>query len=271
MRYFKLTVLLAALLSGTVAMAQEVDIAEYTIVIEQRMTQYAKEMSALMQMTRTASEASLADLERDMNSLDAKWNMYCEAQQVYIAEDERLMDLSTYYQQIKSKTANAIEEKKTEIDAKKKVDHAEELFRDNEELFESLAKEAEGYSMSDKFATQLEKTKNKGELAFSEIEQAYTEAAEAAKGIESLEARAKALEDKYINLKTLSEKIQAAEFKPFIERAKEYLLGIAVVALIIMVISMIQSKMVAVKQMKENMKKIKEQYIKEGKDDIPSI
>lgn len=251
--------------------AQEVDLTEYTIAIEQRMTLYAKEMSSLMQMTRTASEASLDDLERDMNSLDAKWDMYCEAQQVYIADDEQLMELSSYYQQIKEKTAIAISEKKAEINAKNMVNAAEALFKSSEAEFESLSREAEKYSMSDKFANQLEKTKNKGELAFADVEKAYAEAAEASKGIQPLEVRMKALEDKYINIKTMAEKIQSAEYKPFIERAKEYLLGIAVVALIIMVISMIQSKMVAVKQMKENMKKIKEQYIKDGKDDIPSI
>jgi hypothetical protein len=78
------------------------------------------------------------------------------------------------------------------------------------------------------------------------------------------------LEERYIELKALSDSIQAAEYKPFIERIKDYLLSFAAVAIILMFVNMVQAKIQAYKQLKKST----EDYIKAvrgGDDEIPSI
>ena len=74
----------------------------------------------------------------------------------------------------------------------------------------------------------------------------------------------------YIELKNLSEQIQAAEYKPLFERIKDYLFGLAAVAIVLMFINMIQAKIKAYKQVKETAKKM-EKYRQQTDNEYPSI
>ena len=68
----------------------------------------------------------------------------------------------------------------------------------------------------------------------------------------------------------LSEKIQALEYKPLLERIKDYLYSLAAVAMILLFLNMVQAKIKALKQARENAKKLREMMNNE-ESDYPTI
>ena len=85
-----------------------------------------------------------------------------------------------------------------------------------------------------------------------------------------LQFKMKRIDDHFVQLKNRSEQIQACEYKPLFERIKEYLFGLAAVALILMFANMIQSKIQMAKQAKEALKKQQEMMNMQN-NDYPSI
>ena len=73
-----------------------------------------------------------------------------------------------------------------------------------------------------------------------------------------------------IEIKEFSEKIKAAEYKPFLQRIKDYLYSFAAVAMLLMFANMVQSKIQAIKQMRKSAKEYKE-LLKKNEEEIPSI
>lgn len=78
------------------------------------------------------------------------------------------------------------------------------------------------------------------------------------------------IEQHYIDLKNTSDKIQALEYKPWFQRIKDYLFGLAAVSMILLFVNALQSKIQMLKQTRENAKKLKQMQNKE-EDDYPSI
>ena len=85
-----------------------------------------------------------------------------------------------------------------------------------------------------------------------------------------LHQRMAEIEQRYIALKANSEKIQSAEYKPLIQRAKDYLLGLAAVAILLMFINMLSSKVQSFMKARESMKKMKE-MMNDGNNFYPTI
>ena len=78
------------------------------------------------------------------------------------------------------------------------------------------------------------------------------------------------LEEEYIEIKGLSEKIQTAEYKPFLTRIKDYLYSFAAVAMLLMFANMVQAKIQAFQQMRKSAKEYQE-LLKKNEEEIPSI
>ena len=74
---------------------------------------------------------------------------------------------------------------------------------------------------------------------------------------------------KYVELKSVSGKIQEMAYKPFIQRIKDYLIGLAAVAILFMFINLFYSKLKMLKQGFDQAKKLKEMV--NGQKDYPTI
>ena len=83
--------------------------------------------------------------------------------------------------------------------------------------------------------------------------------------------RVEALEDAYAVIKNKSETIQAMEYQPLFKRIKDYLLGLAAVAVVLMFVNMMRARIKAAREMRANMKKYKDSLNLGGKDDYPTI
>ena len=75
----------------------------------------------------------------------------------------------------------------------------------------------------------------------------------------------KVLEEQFVVMKSVSEKVQALEYKPLFQRVKDYIMGLAAVSIILLFISMMISKYKAYKSKLDNLKKMNEMMNKQGK------
>lgn len=243
----------------------------YTLTVQTRLSQFNSDMMELCSHVATASSAGIIDLKRNFNSLDVRWNTYCNAQQGYIADKETLLAIVAQYQQTRQMVLDSIDHCSLRLNAETVFNDALTFMNSKLPEYDALIRKCGKLSLSEKTAPQLERLQTSEQLTFSDITAKYQSAKEAVTLNPSLKSKEQQLDNLYLDLSAKSGQVQEAKYKPFIERIKDYLLGFAAVAILLMFVSMIQNKIVATKQMKESLKKLKEQYIKEGQDDIPSI
>lgn len=197
-------------------------------------------------------------LNNSFQSLDFRWNAFVQSEQVEIAESEELMDLMTKVQQLKQAVGDSIAAQQNKCDAVADFIEAERYLASQDTIYKELYKKARNLSLVKQLAPQLEKVKNEEKSAFEKIETSYGKSREAAQLIPQLNTRADCLEERYLALKSISGKIQAMEYKPLIERAKDYLMGLACVSVILIFFNMIVTKIKAAKKAREMLKKQKE-------------
>jgi large-conductance mechanosensitive channel len=118
-------------------------------------------------------------------------------------------------------------------------------------------------------AAKLEKTKAEEQALTADVEKYYSQAKEAAETFPGLELRMKAMDNKVFELQTVSAKIQEMAYKPFIQRVKDYLMGLACVAILLMGLNLLKSKLKMVKQARDQAKKMKEMM--NGQHNYPTI
>ena len=138
------------------------------------------------------------------------------------------------------------------------------------EPYQKLYDEAVQFSLLKQTASQLEKLKAKEELTFGDVSAKYEESRTISEEFPALKKRMENIEEQYIQIKGFSEKIKAAEYKPFLTRIKDYLYSLAAVAMLLMFANMVQAKIQAFKQMRKSAKEYQE-LLKKNEEDIPSI
>lgn len=89
-------------------------------------------------------------------------------------------------------------------------------------------------------------------MLFAEVQNHYDIAKSLSEEFSNFLPRFQPIEEKYIELKNISEKIQALEYKPWLQRIKDYLYSLAAVAMILLFLNMLQAKLKALKQAREN-------------------
>lgn len=211
----------------------------------------------------------LNEANKRLNSLDIKWNAFFQSKQNEIAENEQVLDMVSSYQQLRQATTDTIGIRKQRMEASENFAKADKFIASKKKEYQELYETAVQLSLVQKLADQLEALKGKEQLLSAEVDKNYEQAKEAANLQKGLKHKMEKLENNYIELKNYSEKIQAAEYKPFFERIKEYLFGLAAVTIILMFVNMLQAKIKMIKQARENAKKFKE--MNQGQDDYPTI
>ena len=204
-----------------------------------------------------------------VNSFTSRWNAYSQAQQVYITENDSLLNKMAEIQQMQQMVADTLASRKAQFDQLSAFAKAESVIWGQDKIYQRLYKEATQYSMAPQLASKLEKVKAEEQAKFADISKYYAQAKEAAETFPGLTLRMKAIDDKYFQLQTVSAKIQEMAYKPFIQRVKDYLLGLAAVAMLLMFLNMARSKLKAAKAAKEQAKKMKEMM--DGEHNYPTI
>lgn len=224
-----------------------------------RIQEFTQQMSDMRSSIPISQIPQLKNLQKLTEALDMKWNIWYQNSQALISQDESIVELVVAYQQTKESVMDSINSRKNFIQALDRLKYAERLMNGQDSVYKHFENESQLYSLSPKTAPQLENLKAKEQLLFTDIQKAFEEAKSAAGTSPSFASRMTALEERFIAIKTRSEHIQAAQYVPFIQRIKDYIMSIAAVSIIIMFITFIIMRLQALKKARkaaEDMKKM---------------
>lgn len=219
--------------------------------------------------------ASLDDFDKSLADLNTRWNLFYQSAGALIGSNKPLLDSCTQLMATKDELGQQSADKRLGLKSKADFEEADRFMNGKDSLYRRMLKSAQRYSQVQMTASQLKKVQGKAQLLTAQIDQRYSAAQAASENMnwKNEEEKQKALselEEKYLNLKHYSDRIQECQYKPFIERIRDWLMSFAAVAVLLMFANMVQGRIQAIKQMKENMKKMQEQLHKND-DEIPSI
>lgn len=208
-------------------------------------------------------------LNAALNSFTVRWNTYSQAQQVYVADNDDLLNKVAQIQQIRQAVADSMAARQQQYDQLTAFCKAEQMIYGNDKTYRQLYKQAAQLSLSPKLAGRLEKVKAEEQALFADIQTNYAQAKTAAEAFPGLKLRMKGMDNKFFELQSVSTKIQEMAYKPFIQRIKDYLFGLAAVAILLLFFNLMSSKLKAVKQARDKAKSLKD--MASGQHNYPTI
>ena len=211
----------------------------------------------------------LKSLSLALNSFSTRWDTYSAAQQVYIADNDSLLNRAALIQQMRQAVTDTLALRQQQRDQLVAFSTAEQFIWSQDKNYRQLYKKAVQYSATPMLAAQLEKVKAEEQALTADVNKYYSQAKEAATAFPGLQLRMEAMENKVFELQTVSAKIQEMAYKPFIQRIKDYLLGLACVAILLMGLNLLKSKLAMVKQARDQAKKLK--GLTGGQHNYPTI
>jgi archaellum component FlaC len=257
------------------------DVAELKAEIELRLSQFSDELNQMLvvgqmnfsvdgsvgvsQSVVNAMAERLKNLNQSYNALDVKWNTYYQAQQMDIANDEELMNKVAGLEALKQTVKDTLDSKTLSVESIMKFADADKFIISQVAVYKNLYQKAYRLSLLKKLAPQLEKVKAKEQLVFTELQTHYDQAKASCEVVPVLSKRMTVLDEQYVVMKSVSEKVQALEYKPFIQRVKDYVLGFAAVAIILMFFNMSMAKFKAYRDKVNNLGKYKNMLDNQGK------
>ena len=211
----------------------------------------------------------LKSLSLALNSFSTRWDTYSAAQQVYIADNDSLLNRAAVIQQMRQAVTDTLALRQQQRDQLVAFSTAEQFIWGQDKNYRQLYKKAVQYSATPMLAAQLEKVKAEEQALTADVNKYYGQAKEAATTFPGLQLRMQAMENKVFELQTVSAKIQEMAYKPFIQRIKDYLMGLACVAILLMGLNLLKSKLALVKQARDQAKKLK--GLTGGQHNYPTI
>ena len=211
----------------------------------------------------------LKSLSLALNSFSTRWDTYSAAQQVYIADNDSLLNRAAAIQQMRQAVSDTLALRQQQRDQLVAFSTAEQFIWGQDKNYRQLYKKAVQYSATPMLAAQLEKVKAEEQALTADVNKYYGQAKEAATTFPGLQLRMQAMENKVFELQTVSAKIQEMAYKPFIQRIKDYLMGLACVAILLMGLNLLKSKLALVKQARDQAKKLK--GLTGGQHNYPTI
>jgi len=211
----------------------------------------------------------IKSLSSALNSFSTRWDTYSAAQQVYIADNDSLLNRVAVIQQMRQVVTDTLALRQQQRDQLVAFSTAERFIWSQDKNYRQLYKKAVQFSVSSKLAAKLEKVKAEEQALTADVNKYFSQAKEAATTFPGLQLRMKAMENKVFELQTVSAKIQGMAYKPFIQRIKDYLMGLACVAILLMGLNLLKSKLAQAKQVRDQARKMKEMM--NGQHNYPTI
>lgn len=263
----------------------EEDLESTYVDIEERMLLFEEELNQLYALSRfqmnvdlempltpsllDAVAGRLNSLSNAVNSFSVRWNTYSQAQQVYIADNDSLLNKVAQIQQMQQIVTDTLASRQQQYEQLSTFSKAEHFIWGQDKKYRKFYQDATKYSLSPKLASQLEKVKAEEANIFAEAQTYYNQAKEAAEAFPGLQVRMKGIEKKFVEMQSVSTKIQEMAYKPFIQRVKDYLIGLAAVAILMMFFNLFTQKLKSLKAARDQAKKLKETMM--GQRDYPTI
>lgn len=255
-----------------------IDIGEHMLTFQEELNQLSvlSRFQVNIDLEMPLTDALLDVVAKRIQSLNAslasfkvRWATYSQAQQVYVAENDTLLEKVAQIQQLEQMVADTLTFRQQQYDQLAAFAKAETFIWKQDKAYRRLYRAAAQYSLSPKLAPQLEKVKAEEANIFADAQNYYGQAKAASESFPGLKVRMKGMEQKYNELQSVSAKIQEMAYKPLIQRVKDYLLGLAAVAILMMFFNLLTARLKSLKQARDQAKKLKEQM--QGQRNYPTI
>lgn len=220
----------------------------------------------ISQSVISAMEKRMQSLNQTYNQIDVKWNTYYQAQQMDIANSEDLMNMVARIEELKQTVKDTLDSKTQVVEAVANFAAADQFIISQVSVYKNIYSKAYKLSLLKQLAPKLEKVKAKEQLLFTELQNNYNQAKAACEIVPSLSKRMETLDEQYVIMKSVSEKVQTLEFKPFIQRVKDYVLGLAGVAVILLFLNGMMTKYKSYREKVASMKKYNDMMKNNGKE-----
>lgn len=269
----RVTATVALLLSAMPLSAQgegQYILSEDGEILAEHIIAFMEETTELMDYIGDAQQAQISSIHRFANIINTRWKGFLQLEQEAISQDDSLMVLVSDFEQSMKMVTDSIAAREQKLQMHANFVNAEKFLSQQQQVYDRLLHKANMLAQTSQTATQLEQHKTHEQIIFANVQQHYNNAKEAALHDAKLQKRMEKIEQAYVKIKTDSETIQAAQYKPFIERAKDYLISAACVTILLMFITMLQARLKAIKQARKaanDMKKL----IEKQHNDIPTI
>ena len=214
--------------------------------------------------------ANITTMEESMQSYAARWDTFMNVAQNHIAMDDSLLNKVGEVQAFQQTVNQSIVNLRQQFDQIVAFNRAEAFVFGQDSVYSSLYKKARALTLSAKMQAQLEKVKAAEQLVFADVQKHYDEAKQTIESFPQLQLRMERLENKYIELKVVSGKIQEAAFKPFLERVKDWLISLAAVAIVLMFANLVITRIKTAQKAMAMAKKMKN-MMGGGMQDYPTI
>ena len=241
-----------------------------SLEVEGRLLLFLEELDAISADVMRFNQEQLEKADKKLLGIDHKWMIYNQAHQELIAADEALMNIVVDYQESKQIVADSIQNRLHQLHSFEIFQVSEKYIDDQTDVYKEMFETSQKYALLKQQASLLEKLKTREQLSFAELTKHYEAAKTIVGEFPLLTPRMEKMEEQYIEMKGYSEKIQAAEYKPFMERIKDYLYSFAAVAILLMFVNMIYSKIQAYKQMRKSAEEYKK-MLQRNENECPTI
>lgn len=214
--------------------------------------------------------ANITTMEESMQSYAARWDTFMNVAQNHIAMDDSLLNKVGEVQAFQQTVNQSIVNLRQQFDQIVAFNRAEAFVFGQDSVYSSLYKKAMALTFSAKTQAQLEKVKAAEQLVFADVQKHYDEAKQTIESFPQLQPRMELLENKYVELKVVSGKIQEAAFKPLLERVKDWLMSLAAVAIVLMFANLVITRIKTAQKAMATAKKMKN-MMGGGMQDYPTI
>lgn len=238
--------------------------------IEERLLVYIDNVNSLLIAVKVAPADSIMVLQKAFQRAEASWTTYYQAEQMDIATDDHLLDLVGQYLSASQELKDELTRLRALSDGRKTFVKTQQFLRRQQPAFKKLYKQAVALTAAAKLAPRLDKVKAQSQLLFADVQKHYDAAKAAAEADSTLAPDMRQLDEQYIDLKNCADKIQGAVYQPFLQRIKDKLLIAAALAILLMFVTMVTSKLQAIKKARDMAKEYKQKF-QMNNDNYPTI
>lgn len=268
-------VMMTVLLAMTVPVAaQEEDEGTITeedfVILSGHINSFIEETTSLLDYIASAQTAQIESIHHFADIINTRWKGFMLLEQEVLSQDDSLMVLVSDFEQTMKMVTDSISSREKTLQMHADFVIAEKFITKQLSEYESMLKKANQLALIEKTAPQLDELKTREQLVFAKIQESYDKAKQAAERDSKLKKRMDKLEEEYVQLKAYSAKIQECAYKPLIERAKDYLINLACVAVLLMLLNIILTRIKAYKQARKAAKDMKKMMEMQN-NDIPTI
>lgn len=217
-----------------------------------------------------SNQAKLKQLEGKHKSVSKRFDIWSAKNAEALAESDVLMQLMEQFSQLSQTCADSIVSEGAKVQMRADFKEGMSYLDSKKPLYDEMLEQANVLSALSQTAEQLKQLQAKEKMEFAQIQAKFDLAHAAAQTLTGYGALCAQIEEKFQNLQAKSTTIQEAKYVPFVTRIKDYLIGLACVAMILNFLNMVKTKITAAKQLKEGQAKMKEMLDK-ANDPLPQI